>query len=84
MSLNSFLLTDTNGRKSSTVTVFIIGAIVVNLKLILSGMTVMGVTLAPFTGGEYSAAMGALGAIYVLRRSTDPEKKSQPKDQSNG
>lgn len=72
MNIDKFLLTDTAGKKSSTMTVFITGAIVVNLKLILSGMTVMGVTLAPFTGGEYAAAMGALGAVYVLRRSTDP------------
>lgn len=70
---------DSEGRKSVTVTSFIYGSIVVNFKLIFSGATVMGITLAPFTGGEYSAAIGALGAIYVLRRNTDPQAKNTPK-----
>ena len=70
MKFEKLLLTDTAGKKSSTLTVFILGAIVVNLKLILSGVIVNGITLAPFTGTEYGVALSALGAIYVLRRST--------------
>lgn len=73
--LNKFLFADTTGKKSVTMTTFVWGFAVVNLKLVFSGMTILGLTLAPFTGGEYSAAVGALGAIYVLRRSTDPEAK---------
>lgn len=73
--MNKLLMTDSSGKKSATMTAFVTGFIIVNLKLILSGVTVGGIELAPFTGGEYAAAIGALGAIYVLRRNTDPEKK---------
>jgi hypothetical protein len=71
MTFNNFLLTDTQGKKSTTLTVFILGAIVVNLKLIFSGMIIGGVTLAEFTGSDYGVAMGALGGIYVLRRTVN-------------
>lgn len=68
--MNKFLLKDSSGNKSLTATVFVLGFLVVNLKLVFSGMTLMGVTLANFGGGDYAAAVGALGAIYVMRRST--------------
>lgn len=77
--LNRFLFTDTSGSKSATLTIFIWGAVLVNLKLFFSGMTVGGLVLAPFSGVEYAAAMGALGAIYVLRRSTDPNNQKEVK-----
>jgi hypothetical protein len=60
---------------TTTMTAFVLGFIVVNAKLLLSGMTLGGLELAPFTGVEYAAAVSALGAIYVLRRSTDPANK---------
>jgi len=73
--MNNLLLKDSSGKKSATMTAFVVGFIVVNTKLILSGVEIGGLTLAPFTGSEYAAAIGALGAVYVLRRSTDPDKK---------
>lgn len=82
--MHKFLLKDTSNNKSYTLTVFILGAIIVNIKLIFSGVTVMGVTLAPFTGSEYAMAIGALGSIYVLRRNTDPTASAPKKDDSNG
>jgi hypothetical protein len=76
--LNKLLFKDSSGKKSLTATVFVWGALVVNAKLVFSGMTlVSGMTLAPFTGGEYAAAMAALGAVYVMRRSTDPTAKRE-------
>ena len=75
MNLNKILIKDSKGESSVTMTAFVLGSVVVNLKLILSGMEIMGYKMAAFTGGEYAAAMGALGAVYVLRRSTDPTKK---------
>ena len=72
---NKLLLTDTSGKKSATLTAFVTGFIVVNLKLIFSGMTIGGIVLAPFSGSEFAVAVGALGAIYVLRRSTDTKEK---------
>ena len=69
------LLKDTNGNKSITMTAFVAGFVVVNLKLVLSGMTLWGVVLAPFTGVEYAAAIAALGAIYVMRRNNTKKEE---------
>lgn len=69
--VEKFLIKNSDGKKSVTMTAFVLGFVIVNLKLIFSGMTIGGLNLAPFTGGEYAAAMSALGAIYVLRRHTD-------------
>ena len=62
------LLKDSSGKKSVTMTAFVLGFVVANLKLLFSGMTIGGLTLQAFTGGEYAAAIGALGAVYTLRR----------------
>ena len=62
-------LKDSNGEKSLTATAFIFGFIVVNFKFLMSGLTVKGFAFSAFTGAEYGMALGALGAIYVLRRS---------------
>jgi hypothetical protein len=77
MNLNKLLIKDSVGKPSVTMTAFVTGFIVVNAKLLMSGVTVAGYTMAAFTGGEYSAAIGALGAVYVLRRSTGNEKPKQ-------
>lgn len=68
--MNKFLLKDSSGNPSVTMTAFVLGFIVVNAKLIFSGMTLGGLKIAAFSGSEYALAMGALGAIYVLRRSS--------------
>lgn len=70
MNLNKFLFKDSEGKPSLTATAFIIGFVVVNLKLIFSGIEFGEFKMALFGGGEYAAAVGALGAVYVLRRST--------------
>lgn len=80
--MNKFLLKDSSGKKSATMTAFVVGFVVVNAKLVLSGMTIGGLELAPFTGTEYAAAVSALGAIYVLRRNTDPAKKEASNEES--
>lgn len=71
MNLTSFLVTDSDGKKSLTATAFILGFAVCNLKLVFSGMEFGDFTLSPFSGTEYAAAVAALGAIYVLRRSNN-------------
>lgn len=68
--MNKFLLKDSEGKSSVTMTAFVTGFIVVNAKLLMSGVTIAGFTATAFTGGEYAAAIGALGAVYVLRRTT--------------
>ncbi len=73
--MSKMLIKDSGGKPSVTMTAFCWGCFVVNLKLILSGMTIKGYTMAAFGGGEYAAAMGALGAVYVLRRATGESAK---------
>lgn len=80
MSVEKILLKDSRGKKSVTMTAFVIGNIIVNLKLALSGIVVMGFTFEKFTGMDYSVALGALGAVYVLRRSTEKEVKEEVKN----
>jgi hypothetical protein len=77
MNLNKFLFKDSKGKPSLTATAFIVGFVVVNLKLIFSGFEFENFKLALFSGGEYAAAVGALGAVYVLRRSTDTDKEEK-------
>lgn len=78
MDLKKVLVKNSDGKSSTTMTAFVIGFIVVNAKLLASGMTIAGVTMSAFTGSEYAMAIGALGAVYVLRRgqgTTDIEPK---------
>lgn len=68
MDMNRILIKDSDGKPSVTMSAFVTGFIVVNAKLLLSGVTIAGFTMTAFTGGEYAAALSALGAIYVMRR----------------
>jgi hypothetical protein len=68
MDINKILIKDSGGKPSVTMTAFVTGFIVVNLKLLISGLTFGGYAMASFTGGEYAAALSALGAVYVMRR----------------
>jgi len=77
--LNKITLKDTSGNKSVTVTAFVVGFALVNLKLLVSGMELFGQTMEVFTGTSYSMAMAALGGIYVMRRATTNTK---PKGES--
>lgn len=72
MNFSNFLLTDTAGNKSATLTIFVMGAIIVHIKLLFAGMHMGDIMFPPFSGSEYAAAMGALGGIYVLRRAGNP------------
>ncbi len=74
--LDKFLLRDSKGKKSTTVTAFVLGFVVVNLKLLVSGLSLAGYEMSTFSGGDYAAAIGALGAIYVMRRATGKETKN--------
>lgn len=73
MNFNKILIKDSSGKPSITMTTFVMGFVVVNLKLIFSGVDLNGFKMAAFTGGEYAAAIGALGGTYVLRRSTEKQ-----------
>lgn len=55
---------------SVTLTAFVYGFAVCTLKLLLSGITVHGIQMAPFNGVDFAASVGALGAVYTLRKNT--------------
>ena len=74
--MEKLLIKDSAGKPSVTMTAFVTGFAVVNLKLIFSGFEIMTYKVTAFTGGEYAAAVAALGAVYVMRRATgEPPKK---------
>jgi hypothetical protein len=75
MKFEKFLISDTAGKKSLTATAFALGFVVANAKLLLAGMTIYGFSFGTFSGVEYAAAIGALGSVYVLRRSGESSKK---------
>lgn len=78
--LRNLSLTDTSGKKSVTVTAFVLGFLLINLKLLVSGMTLFGYQMTAFTGSEYSMALTALGGIYVLRRATTKPNSKETSD----
>jgi hypothetical protein len=59
---------DSKGEESLTATLFIIGAIITLIKFALGGLVIGPITIPVLSGMEFSAALTALGGIYVLRR----------------
>lgn len=54
------------GKPSYTITAFIVGVFIVNIKLLLSGVQINETfKFDTFNGVDYAAAMGALGGLYV-------------------
>ena len=66
--INQYFLTDTSGKRSATLTAFVVGFLVVNLKLLISGLNFWGFQMETFSGVDYAATLAALGGIYILRR----------------
>jgi len=78
--MSKMFMKDSTGKSSVTTTVFIMGFIVVCVKLLLSGMSFWGFEIPVFTGIEASAVIAALGGVYVLRRKPVPnEQKGETK-----
>ena len=71
------------GKTSYTLTVFLFGALVIHIKLLLSGITIHGYTFSSFTGVDYSVAMAAIGGIYSLNKhiAKPSNKKVDNKDE---
>jgi hypothetical protein len=63
-----------NNQPSVTLTLLVIGFIVCTVKLLLGGLEVGAIKLAPFGGGDFAAATGALGALYWARRNAGNDK----------
>lgn len=70
------MLKDTSGERSLTATAFIIGFSIVNIKFLLSGLTIAGTTFTVLTGIEYASALSGLGAIYIMRRHLNGNKNT--------
>ena len=79
-----FLLTDTKGNKSATLTAFVLGFVAVNIKLLIAGLTFGEYTMSDFTGVDYAAALAALGSIYVLRRNSEAKEPVAQEEQPPG
>jgi len=60
-------LTDNNGKPSVTTTAFLLGFIVICIKLLLSGIEYKGIKMSDFTGSDFGIALASLGAVYVMR-----------------
>jgi hypothetical protein len=65
------LFLNKEGKYSLTAVAFGVGFLICNVKLLLSGVTLGSLKLGAFSGGDYAAAVAALGAVYVLRRHKD-------------
>jgi hypothetical protein len=72
-----FLLTDNKGEKSTTLTAFVIGFIVVNVKLLIAGITIAGFQMSNFSGVDYGTSLAALGAVYVMRKNNSDRKSGE-------
>lgn len=70
-----FIKDPKTGEQSVTLTAFVAGFAVATLKLLVSGLTVAGVSVAAFSGGDFAAVVGSLGAIYAMRKHTDAGKE---------
>lgn len=66
-----YLTDPKTNQKSVTLTLFVVGFIVALLKLLAGGLVIGSVHMAPFSGTDFAAVTGALGAIYAARKATD-------------
>lgn len=81
--LAKFILNDLKtGKPSYTVTAFVVGFWIINIKLLLSGMQFSDkIKMSEFSGMDYATAAAAIGSIYVLRKNKTIEKDKTEKDQ---
>lgn len=81
MDFNRFLMKDSSGVPSVTMTAFVVGFVVVNAKLLIAGATIAGFTMTAFSGVEYAAAVASLGTIYVMRRGSGQKDVQNKKEE---
>jgi hypothetical protein len=71
------------GQPSYILTAFILGILIVNVKLLFSGIEVAGIKMSDFSGVDYSAAVAALGGIYTLNKQVTKEKYKEENTKDN-
>lgn len=66
------------GKPSYTLTAFVTGFAVVNIKLLLAGVEIADkIKMSDFSGGDYSMAVAALGALYVGNKKLNRNKEDK-------
>ena len=60
---------------SVTLSLMVTGFTVALIKLLLSELKVGDLSLGVFSGTDFAAVIGSLGAIYAARKHTDKESK---------
>lgn len=68
--LSTLILKDIKtGKPSYTVSAFVFGFFVINIKLLLAGINITDeIKMSDFSGVDYAASAAAIGSIYVLRK----------------
>ena len=66
-----YLNDPSSGKPSVSVTMFVLGVTISSLKLLTSGLVIGGLQLGVFSGVDFAAAVGAVGAIYAARKHSD-------------
>jgi hypothetical protein len=74
----TFIKDPESGKQSVTLTLLLVGFAVCTLKLLFGGTAIGPLTLSPFSGGDYAAAVGALGALYWARRNAATASSGKP------
>ncbi len=69
------------GQPSYTLTMTIVGFLVINVKLLFSGIEVMDkFKMSDFSGVDYAAALSAIGGIHVFNKKVTRETQKENKD----
>lgn len=68
------ILKGQDGKPSLTAHIMSMGTVICLLKLLLSGVTLGPLVFAPFSGGDFAAAFGALAAFYWAKRNVEIKK----------
>lgn len=64
------------GKPSYTLTMTIVGFLVINIKLLFSGIEIMDkFKMSDFSGVDYAAALAAIGSIHIFNKKVVTEKK---------
>jgi len=62
------------GKKSATLTFFIIAFAVAIVKILLADLTIKGFAFGSFSGTDFATVIAAVGGVYGFRKFTDKDK----------
>lgn len=67
----TFIKDPKTGDPSVTLTMLVVGFITALFKLLTSGIIYGNINLGSFSGSDFAAVVGSLGAIYAARKHSD-------------